>query len=167
LSEVDGVLGAPARTRFQAVRQAIERPSDVWLAMRMIAWALVLPALARLVPLASLAPRVWHESGASEARRAERVIVLAHAIYGRRRPLRNDCLSRSLLTYRFLAEVRADPRLVVGVRRAGGGVDGHVWVTLGGRLVNESWVSLAEFRPIVVFGPRGRAEPLEGLPTAE
>lgn len=155
-------------TRLQAVRQGIERPTDVWLAARMITWALVLPALARLVPLSSLARWLWHEKASeAEERHVERVVMLARAIYGRRRPLRDNCLSRSLLTYRFLAEASADPRLVVGVRRSGSGVDGHVWVTLRDDPVHESSASVAEFRPVLVFGPHGRAERAEELPTPE
>jgi hypothetical protein len=33
--------------------------------------------------------------------------------------------------------------------------------------VHESSASLAEFRPVLVFGASGRAEPLEELPPAE
>jgi Transglutaminase-like superfamily len=128
----------------------------------------MLPALARLVPLRSLVRRLWREQARElQERRAERVLALARAIYGRRRPLRNNCLFRSLLTYRFLAEANADPRLVVGVRRGGSGIDGHVWVMLRERPVHESSASLAEFRPVLIFGPLGRAEPLEELPPSE
>jgi transglutaminase superfamily protein len=154
---------SPARsvTRIRAVRRGIEQPADVWLAMRMLAWALLLPVLARTMPLATLAPRLWRESRRTEARRAARVIVLSGAIYGRRRPLRDNCLVRSLLAYRFLAEADADPRLVVGVRPGRSSVDGHVWVTVRNLPVHESRASLQEFRPLVVFGRRGRAETLE------
>ncbi len=134
----------------------------------MIAWAVVLPALARLLPLPSLVRRLWHEKASdNQERRAERVLALAQAIYGRRRPLRDNCFFRSLLTYRFLAEASADPRLVVGVRRGEGGVDGHVWVMLRERPVHENSVSLAEFSPLLVFGPLGRAESLEEFPPPE
>jgi hypothetical protein len=134
----------------------------------MIAWALVLPALARLLPLPSLVRRLWHEKASEhQERRAERVLALARAIYGRRRPLRDNCLFRSLLTYRFLAEASADPRLVVGVRRCGSGIDGHVWVMLRERPVHENSASLAEFRPVLIFGPLGRSVSLEEFPPPE
>ncbi len=126
--------------------------------MRMIAWASLLPALVRLVPLATLAPRLWQEPFGDETGRADRVVALALAIYGRRRPLRDNCLARSLLTYHFLSPASASVSLVVGVRRGFAGVDGHVWVTLEDRPVHESLVSLAEFHPVVVFGLGGCAD---------
>jgi hypothetical protein len=134
----------------------------------MIAWALALPALARLLPLPSLVRQLWHEKASEHSdRRTERVLMLARAIYGRRLPLRDNCLSRSLLTFRFLAEAGTDPRLVVGVRRGGSGIDGHVWVMLGERPVHENSASLAEFRTVLVFGRSGRAEPLDQVPPSE
>lgn len=127
----------------------------------MIAWALVIPVLARLFPLPSLARRLWHQKNRKlQKRQTERVLTLAGAIYGRRRPLRDNCLFRSLVTYRFLAEASADPRLVLGVRHSEGSIDGHVWVTLQEGPVHESSASLAEFQPVLVLGPWGRAEPL-------
>ena len=160
MSDVDGALNTADRGRLEAVRRAIERPADVFLAVRMISWALVLPAVARLVPLASLAPRLWREPREPAEGTAARVVALTAAIYGRRRPLRNNCLVRSLLAYRFLAEAGADPRLLVGVRR-GTHIDGHVWVTVMDRPIHESLASLAEFRPVVVFASHGRPEQLE------
>jgi hypothetical protein len=151
----------PPETGLRTIRRVIATPADVWLGLRMIGWALVLPVLARLVPLPSLVRWLWR--GRTPRRRAQdvgRVALLARTIYGRKRPLRDNCLARSLLTYRFLSESNADVRLVVAVRP---GVEGHVWVTLHGQPVFEDAASLARFQPILVYGSEGRSERIDGV----
>jgi len=153
------VSSGRAETRLHAIRGTIDKPADAWLALRMIGWALVLPALTRLVPLPSLSRWLWLVGKRRRRRQdARRVIALARAIYGRKRPLRDNCLVRSLLTYRFLAECNADAGLVVAVRH---GVDGHVWITLAGRPVLEDPASLAQFKPILIVGSDGRSERID------
>ncbi|MBA3735457.1 MAG: lasso peptide biosynthesis B2 protein [Actinobacteria bacterium] len=147
------------KTRLIVISEAIKQPSDAWLAGRMIAWALALPPLTRLVSISALTSRLWSKRVTqARAGHVERVVHLTRAIYGARRPLRDNCLSRSLLTYRFLAKAGADPRLVVGVRRGADYLDGHVWVVLGGSPVHECADSVEGFRKVLVFGPRGRPE---------
>ena len=136
----------------------IQKPADVRLALRMLGWALVLPVLTRLVPLPALARWLWRGARRRSAGDVERVAALARTIYGRKRPLRDNCLARSLLTYRFLSESNADVRLVVAVRP---GVEGHVWVTLDGRPVLEDAAALAQFQPILIVGKEGRTERIE------
>jgi Transglutaminase-like superfamily len=134
----------------------IEEPADIWLAVRMTGWALVLPLLTRLVSFPRLAR--WLSRAAQRRTRPhdpERIARLGRAIYGRRTPLRDNCLGRSLLTYRFLAEADADVRLVVAVRQ---GIHGHVWVTLGDRPLLEDETALAAFEPLFVVGRDGRVE---------
>jgi len=142
--------------RVRVMRQLIEQPADVWLAVRMMGWALILPPLTRLVPLPRLTRWLW-SVGQDRIRPhdPERVAFLGRAIYGRKRPLRDNCLVRSLLTYRFLAEADADVRLVVAVRP---GMAGHVWVTLGNRPLLEDEAALAAFEPLFVVGRYGQVE---------
>jgi hypothetical protein len=133
----------------------------MWLAGRMIGWALVLPALARFVPLPSLT--AWLSHVARRRRRThdpEQIVLFVRAIYGRKTPLRNNCLVRSLLAYRFLVEARSDVRLVVAIRP---GIDGHVWVTLDDRPVLEDEAALTRFEPLFFVGSHGRVERISEL----
>ncbi|WP_420456084.1 lasso peptide biosynthesis B2 protein [Rubrivirga sp.] len=55
-----------------------------------------------------------------------------------RRVYRRDyCLPQSLVLYRILARAGRQPRLQIGVRHDGPGLDGHAWVTLDGRPLGE------------------------------
>ena len=99
-------------TRVRTIRRVIDRPSDVWLAGRMIGWSLILPPLARFVPLTQLTESLARSAQRRRrARDPEQIVLLARAIFGRSWPLRDNCLVRSLLTYRFLVEAGADVRL--------------------------------------------------------
>lgn len=139
----------------------ITGPRDAWLALRMLAWSLVLPLLKYVVPLPLLARLMWSRRGGEpQPWREERVAALAARI-ARRRPLpnRDNCLERSLLIYRFLSRLNAEPRLIAGVRRGDAGVIGHVWVTVGGEPVGESLAALEQYAPIAVFGAAGVRDP--------
>jgi hypothetical protein len=74
----------------------------------------------------------------------------------------HDCLQRSLVLYRLLSRAAADPRLVVGLRRSDGCVEGHVWVIVDGHAVSEPDPGLLHFWPVLVFGWRGKI--LESAP---
>jgi hypothetical protein len=117
-----------------------------------------LSAAKRLVSLPVLARLAWREPrpGTRDARR-ERVLIglalRAARLAGR---LDRDCLPRSLLLYRGLSSIGANPQLVVGVRSADGQVSGHAWVVVDGRVAAESEEALAAFTPVCAFGPGGR-----------
>ncbi len=147
--------------RLRTVAALITSPLDMWLGIRMFAWSLVLPGLKFVVPLPLLARLMWSR-GRSEPRpgQEEKVVVLARGI-SRVRPLphRDNCLEKSLLMYRFLSRLNADPRLVTGVRRGEEGVVGHVWVTVAGEPVGESPAELEQYAPVAVFGAGGVREP--------
>jgi hypothetical protein len=68
-----------------------------------------------------------------------------------------NCLERSLLTYRFLGAVDANPCLVVGVRHGAmpDGLRGHAWVVVDGVPAGESLESVDDFASIVVFRADG------------
>jgi hypothetical protein len=66
-----------------------------------------------------------------------------------------NCLTRSLLVYRYLSRETTGLRLVVGIHRTEGELRGHAWVTMGGEPVAENADSLAEFVPVIAFGANG------------
>ena len=127
-------------------------PRDAWLVARMFAWSLVLPALKfalplpRLVRLAASPRRVARDAGRETA-------VAEHAarVYRHRRD--DNCLERSLVTYRYLGRSGAEPRLIVGMRAAD--KFGHVWVTTDGAAVHDAPQFLAQLEPLFEFDAAG------------
>ena len=124
---------------------------------RLWLWAAMLRGLKRVVPMATLvrlarvAPRK-HTTGLLQPR------VEAYLARRGRFPFRPpaNCLERSLGAYRLLCGSGAKPELVVGVKRsAERGVEGHVWVTVGGRALAETSDHLASFTPVVTFDSDG------------
>jgi hypothetical protein len=132
-------------------------PGDGWLLARMLAWRTVLPLLKRRVPLATLAKVMWREPRAGiRPTRADRIIDLARRLYwGHRAGEEDNCLERSLLTYRFLSSAGADPQLVIGIGRPGGSVIGHAWVVVDGEPLFEPAASIREYASFFSFGRRG------------
>jgi hypothetical protein len=132
----------------------------VVMASRLWFWAAVVRPLKHVVPLGTLV-RLLHRSprtpldpkGVQELesflRRTGRVP---------QRPPAN-CLERSLGAYRLLCAASAAPQVVVGIRRAGTRVDGHVWVVVDGRPLGEDEAFLATFSRVLAFGPDGRRMP--------
>jgi hypothetical protein len=65
-----------------------------------------------------------------------------------------DCLQSSLLLYRELSALGADPRLAVGFRRLENRVEGHAWVFVDGRAIpGETYDQ--PFAPALHFGRGG------------
>ena len=142
----------------QELVRLLRSPRDAWLAVRMIGWALLLPALKRAVALPTLARFMWRDgrrpSGDRSYADVERIVRLA-GLAARFRPLPHgdNCLERSLIAYRYLSAANAEPHLVVAVRKEEEGVHGHVWVALGGEPVPLEDVST--FTPVLELGRRG------------
>jgi hypothetical protein len=91
--------------------------------------------------------------------RERRVAALVRRVYRSGLVARDDnCLERSLLTYRRLARLNARPTLVAGLRREDDDLLGHVWVTVDGAPMAESAESLDRFSSIVSFGAEGSIE---------
>ena len=133
-------------------------PSHLWLVCRMAAWASVLPVLKVLLPLPRLVrlfatrPRTRQRN----PRRENRVVRSAARLYRSRLVSKSDnCLERSLVTYRYLTRLNADPRLVVGMGKRDE-VIGHVWVLVDGKPVHDDEASLHDLVPVVDFGPDGQ-----------
>ena len=92
---------------------------------------LLLGLLKHLVPLRSLAKWTWCEKAGPRDRPAERRFT-ANAVRVSKllRIANRDCLQRSLLLYRLLSAVGADPELVVGLREQDGNIH---WSRVGAR----------------------------------
>lgn len=79
-----------------------------------------------------------------------------------------NCLERGLIAYRYLGAAGAEPTLVVGLEREGGGtLTGHAWVVLDGRPAGEAPGALDRYTPVFAFGPDGALTPLPARPTAD
>ena len=87
-----------------------------------------------------------------EARVIACVVRLHHLLGGGD----DDCVPRSLLLYRELSRLGADPRLCVGFKSVADGVAGHAWVEMNGRVVGEADPLPAGFNKQLVFGEGGR-----------
>ena len=101
------------------------RSGAVFDGCRIVPAYLLLGLLKHLVPLRSLAKWTWCEKTGPRDRVAERrltanVLRLSKLL----RIADRDCLQRSLLLYRLLSAVGADPELVVGFREQDGKIIG-------------------------------------------
>lgn len=144
-------------SRARTAARLLRSPSQLWLLFRMAGWASVLPLLKvalplpRLVSMVAARPRTRQRDPEAE----KRVVRSAARLYRSRLVAKSDnCLERSLVTYRYLARVNAGPRLVVGMGRRGD-VVGHVWVLVDGKPVHDDEESLRDLVPVVGFGPDG------------
>ena len=132
----------------------------MWLVVRMAAWAAVLPLLKFALPLPRLVRLLSSEgSRRREPQRERRVAELAQLVYRSDRPgFADNCLERSLVTYRYLGRLGAEPSLTVAVAKEGNDVIGHVWVSVGGAPVQDAPDFVAQYVPVVTFGPNGKTE---------
>ncbi|HEX8219050.1 MAG TPA: lasso peptide biosynthesis B2 protein [Chloroflexia bacterium] len=171
----------PPPQRFgslRTLRRHVRTPGEAWLLARVLLWGMALPLLKYALPLPRLVrlvePRYRLAPRPRPPEHTERLLVLVDGMY-RRVPVlsRDNCLERSLLTYRLLRNVGARPRLVVGIRRQARGagaadlaprtvIEGHVWLELAGRPLGESPTSLSEFIPVATFPGRYMAPPAPG-----
>jgi hypothetical protein len=133
----------------------------------MAAWSLAVPVLKHVLPLPRLARLAWSPPRASRRRARDDEIAQLAWWTSRLQPRRfpENCLERSLVTYRFLARAGAGPRLVAGLGRNGPEIVGHVWVTVDDAPVHDDADSLSAYRTLVEFGDRGRALEGEGTLT--
>ena len=132
--------------------------TDGRLLVRLLGWRVVLPILKHVVPIRTLAGLMsaapgQNARGSIEARRVRRDALRQMLIHGGRVVMSGNCLERSLVLYRLLSEVGEDPRLVMGVRKEGDGVGGHVWIELDGQPIEDT--PAGKFAPLVVFGAGG------------
>ena len=107
-----------------------------------------------MVPLPQLARLAWKPARRERDPLAERRVIVAvtkiRQWFGRDA----DCLQASLVLYRELSRLGADPVLAVGFRGQVGGVEGHAWVSVDGHTVfNES--QDRPFMAALLFGQGG------------
>ena len=144
--------------RLRVLAACIEGPADAWLALRMLAWRLLLPVLKRVLPLPRLVRLMWWsgEPRPATLEGQKRIATLASGLSGPARiSALDNCLERSLLVYRFLSKAGAEPELVVGFARRGGAVQGHAWVNLDDQGLFGEDGSLGEFETTLCFGRDG------------
>jgi hypothetical protein len=152
-----------AARHLARLRALVATRADAALLARMLAWWVALPLLKRATPLprlvrfAQLDPRRTARDLELEAK----VAALADWLFkARPRPTRDNCLERSLVAYRFLGRLGAEPQLVVGVGEKEEATVGHVWVIVDGRPVHDQPETLDAYEAIVVFGSDGRRSEL-------
>ena len=147
-----------ARRRAARVRNVFRGPADVVLFARMLGWAAALPVPKRRMPLPKLVETAVPDERAGPGRRPETVVALSRWVY-RIPGLRDNCLEKSLLTYRYLPADSGQYRLVLGVRTSEAeGPPGHAWLTIDGNPVHDTADSLADLVPILAFDSAGRRE---------
>jgi Transglutaminase-like superfamily len=124
--------------------------------LRIVPAYLLLGLLKHLVPLRWLAKWTWCKTAGPRDRLAERRLT-ANALRLSKllRIADRDCLQRSLLLYRLLSALGADPELVVGLREQDGKIIGHAWVLVDGKSLVEPESDLVRFSPVLRFGARG------------
>jgi len=127
---------------------------------RIVPAYVLLGLLKHLVPLRSLAKWTWCETTGPRDRLAERrltanVLRLSKLL----RIADRDCLQRSLVLYRLLSAVGADPELVVGLREQDGKIIGHAWELVDDMSIVEPESDLVRFSPVLRFGARGALLP--------
>ncbi len=129
----------------------------------MAAWALAITFLKHLLPLPALARIMWKNGSGPrpDPERQRRVVRLADYLSRATNfTARGACLPRSLLAYRFLSELHADPSLKIAFRKNDArAIVGHAWVTVDHEAIGEQNADLDQFLPAVSFGPNGRMIP--------
>src|SRR5688500_7961606 len=101
----------------------MRRPEDlpIGVVVRMLPWALLLPVLKRLIPISRLvglmARRPPWPVAQKDTPEIARAAWLASRVQFWRFP--DNCLERSLVTYRFLGLSGLDPTLVLGASAGG------------------------------------------------
>ena len=147
---MDDSLHARFSRRARLLRSCIRKPSDLWLATRIVGWRMVLPLLKWALPLPRLVRLMSVERPQiqRDPHREQHVIALVYGFYARGL---DNCLEHSLLTYRFVTKAGGKPELVVGMSHNGSPRRGHVWTLLDGEPVREDNDPLEEFAPVLSF----------------
>lgn len=146
------------RRRLSIVSALLSSPRDLWLLTRMAAWASVLPLLKFVLPLPRLVRLLTPRPRRRGRDERSRILRLTSLLYG---PgafrLSDNCLERSLVTFRYLAAADVSPTLVVGMRGDSGSYLGHAWVTVDGDPVHDPPSLIQTLSPIVAFAADGRS----------
>lgn len=127
---------AAAAARIGRAWARVRRPADAVLCVRVLVWLCVADILLRLLPPRAV-PRLLagrRRRAASPWQQVEGIRAMVDAWIGVW-PFRAQgrCLRRSLVLYRLLRASGLDVAVELGVRRAGGRLAGHSWLTWQGR----------------------------------
>jgi len=153
------MTGSPRRLlgRLRRAASTIGSAADAILFLRMVGWALALRSLKVVMPIRSLVRLMASPSSARlTGRTRDRVVELAdlaHRAAGM--GLRENCLERSLIIFRYLGGTESSPHLVVGAKAGQGRVEGHVWVTVGEETVYHEAGHTDEYVPVTSFAADG------------
>jgi hypothetical protein len=120
----------------------------------MLAWAMILPVLKRILPISFLARLMWSRFDERKKKQEEKIKILVNTLYGGFN-IGNRCLERSLLVYHYLSMNCVNCRLVIGMRKNSDSWIGHAWVLVDGEPFGETQEKLDEFTPMFEFGDRG------------
>ena len=125
---------------------------------RLLPLYVALGALKHLVPVQTLARWAWRPpTGPADPEDVRRAV----ARVWRTQDLLNlgdrDCLQRSLLLYRELSRLGADPTLTIGFRQSAQHLQGHAWVTTREEIVAEP-AGVTGYVPAIRFGRHGALE---------
>ncbi|HYN10689.1 MAG TPA: lasso peptide biosynthesis B2 protein [Vicinamibacterales bacterium] len=111
--------------------------------------------LKRLVPVQTLARWAWQPPrGASNPEHIRQAVARVWRTQGLANLGDRDCLQRSLLLYRELSRLGANPTLMIGFRQAASQTQGHAWVVARDALGLEP-PDLTQYVPAFGFGPHG------------
>ena len=103
---------------------------------RLLPLYVALGALKRVVPVQTLARWAWRPpAGPPDPERVRRAVARVWRTQGLLNLGDHDCLQRSLLLYRELSRLGADPTLTIGFRHSAQHLQGHAWVTTPGEAV--------------------------------
>jgi hypothetical protein len=151
--------------RKQRFLQLIRSPSDSWLIIRMLGWALILPILKRIVPLRTLAKLVWsgRQMPVRNFEQEQKIATVIRWIYVFIFSNEKSCVQRSLLLYRYLSLSHSDPRLYTGMRRDQNNWKGHAWILVDGKPFGEFDSKIEDFKPLFSFGEHGVMTKLDPL----
>ena len=144
--------------RLRRFLQLVISPADVWLCMRMMLWAIVLPLLKILIPVKSLARFMWMSprTPVKNVEQEQKIAIIVRWIYLLVLSSKKNCVERSLLLYRFLSRTNSDPTLVTGLRQLEDGTwKGHAWILVNGVPFGETESNVEDFKTLVIFGRHG------------
>lgn len=136
---------------------APERWRNAWTIARLLPIYVLVLVLERVRPLGDLAAWARGTTMATERDRTEETRRVACVIrlcrwFG---AIDRKCVPRSVLLYRELSRLGADPTLKIGFRRGESGLEGHAWVVVDGRAVAEADPAETGFEVTGSFGRNG------------
>jgi hypothetical protein len=127
---------------------------------RLLPLYVALGALKHVVPVQTLARWAWRPpAGPADPEHVRRAIARVWRTQGLLNLGDRDCLQRSLLLYRELSRLGADPTLTIGFRQSAQHLQGHAWVTTPEEAVAEP-AGVTGYVPAIRFGRDGALERL-------